>query len=261
MVSSSRIRGWVAISLGALVPVSGVVGAGSTSPSVQLPAPAVVGQAAYLEATIQTTIEGGPVSLSLATSSSITDVGGDGSYTARSTIDSVAVTNAPASADVGAWGFTAVQGMSFDQSYAATGTPIDTTTRSVDAQSLIVDFVSMAYIGFPATAVRVGESWNVEGTIGSDGLTFDVTYQCRLASVVGGSYSVDVSYAENFSSPVLDGIVDGTISGTGTLTGSLANPLVVSGGLNQTIDGVRMVNGAATPMRTDTSVTLTARGG
>ena len=286
MISASRIQGWVAVSLATLVPVSGAVGAGSASPAglvaeagarpetgalapnqqgmsapIQLPAPAVVGQVAYVQAAIQTTIEGGPVSLSLATSASITNVGGDGSYTARSTIDSVDVTNAPASADVGAWGFTAVQGMSFDQSYAATGTPIDNAARSVDAQSLILDSVSMAYIGFPTTAVVVGESWNVDGTIGSDGLTFKVTYQCRLASVADGSYTVNVSYAENFSSPVESGVVDGTISGTGTLSGSLTNPLVVSGGLNQTIDGVRTVDGAATPMRTDTSVTLTAIGG
>ncbi len=86
-------------------------------------------------------------------------------------------------------------------------------------------------------------------------------YQCRLASVADGTYTVDVSYAENFSAPVEGGTADGTISGTGTLNGSLANPLVVWGGLNQTIDGVATINGGATPMRRDTSVTLTSNGG
>ena len=311
MVSSSRIRGWVAVSVAALVPVSGVVGAGSASPSaleavvpastvpglpastepgvvpptsdpavvpstsepitappvpgvatpIKLPAPAAIGQVAYVQVAIQTTIDGGPVNLALSTSSSVTNVNGDGSFTSRSTIDSVDVTNAPASADISAWGFDEVQGVSFVQSFASTGRPVDNISRSVDAKSLILDFVSMSYIGFPASAIFVGDSWNVDGTIGSDGLAFHVTYQCRLAAVANDSYTIDVSYAANFSSPIAGGVADGTISGSGTLTGSLANPLVVSGGLNQTIDGVRTVDGAATPMRTDTSVTLTAIGG
>lgn len=273
MVSSSKVRGWVAVSVAALVPMSGVVGAGSheglapfappqqaAATPVQLPARANVGQAAQVQAAIQTTIDGGPVSLALTTSSSITNVGADGSYTARSTIDVIDVTNAPASADVAAWGFRDLQGVSFDQTYASTGVPIASTSRAVDAQSLVLDSVSMAYIGFPNEPILVGDSWNVDGMIGSEGLTFRVVYQCRLASVVDGTFTVDVSYAENFTSTVDDGVSNGTISGTGTLSGSLANPLMVWGGLNQTIDGVTTIDGVATPMRRDTSVSLTSLG-
>ena len=94
----------------------------------------------------------------------------------------------------------------------------------------------------------------------SDGMSFDVTYQCRLASVVDGAYSVDVSYAAGFSAPVEGGVAEGTIAGTGTIGGSLANPLIVSGGLNQTIDGVVTVGNTASTMRRDTSITLSSGG-
>ncbi len=128
------------MSVAALVPVSGVAGAsasGATIP-IQLPAPAAVGQVAETQAAIQTTVDGGPVSLSVLTSSSVTAVHGDGSYVAHSVLDEVEVTNAPASADIRAWGFADLQGLSFDQRYAATGTPLPNNSRSVDARSIIV---------------------------------------------------------------------------------------------------------------------------
>lgn len=228
---------------------------------VELPAPAAVGQAALTETAIQTTIGGGPVSLVFTMSSAVTDVNNDGSYVARSVIDSVAVTNAPASADVSAWGFDRLQGVSFDQRYASTGTPIASQSGVVDAQSMLRDSVGIASVGFPTEPVTIGDSWQVEGRIRSQSLVVPVTYQCRLVSVVDHTYVLDVSYAQNFSAAVADGVAEGTISGTGTLSGSLANPLVVSGGLNQTIDGVAIIDGMATPMRRDTSVTITATGG
>jgi hypothetical protein len=227
---------------------------------VQLPAPASVGQAVRTEASIQTIIDGGPVSLYLATSSAVIAVAGDGSYTAESTIESVDVTNAPASADVMSWGFDTLEGSTFERTYARTGAPLTLATRSVNAQSLVLDAVSMASIGFPTDPVVVGDSWTVGGVIANDGMSFTVTYQCRLASVVDGTFAVDVSYAEGFSTPVEGGVAEGTISGTGTLNGSLANPLVVSGGLNQTIDGVVTVGDTATMLRRDTSITLTSGG-
>jgi len=228
---------------------------------VELPAPAAVGQAALTETAIQTTIGGGPVSLVFTMSSAVTDVDNDGSYVARSVIDSVAVTNAPASADVSAWGFDRLQGVSFDQRYASTGTPIASQSGVVDAQSLLRDSVGIVSVGFPTEPVTIGDSWQVEGRIRSESLVVPVTYQCRLVSVVDDTYVLDVSYAQNFSAAVANGVAEGTISGTGTLGGSLANPLVVSGGLNQTIDGVAIIDGMATPMRRDTSVTITATGG
>lgn len=233
----------------------------SAAEPIRLPAPAAVGQAARTETAIQTTIDGGPVSLLLATSSSVTDVNNDGSYVARSVIDSVAVTNAPASADISTWGFSRLEGVSFDQAYASTGTPLGGGSRSFDAQSLVLDSVAMTSFGFPVEPVVVGDSWNVDGRIGSDGVDFTVTYQCRLVAVVGSTYTVDVSYAETFSADVDGGIAEGTISGTGTLSGLLDNPLAVWGELNQTIDGVTTINGTATPMRRDTSVTLTTTEG
>ena len=76
-----------------------------------------------------------------------------------------------------------------------------------------------------------------------------------------GTYSVDVSYAEAFHASVDGATSEGTISGTGTLSGSLANPLLLWGGLNQTIEGVRTTGNSASALRQDTSITLQASEG
>jgi len=273
LIASSWGREWIATPVVALVMVTGAIADGHASTSalstsrtapgpsgavepIRLPGPAAVGQTARTETAIQTTIDGGPVSLLLATSSAITAVNGDGSYVARSVIDSVAVTNAPASADISTWGFGRLEGVAFDQAYASTGTPLAGGSRSIDAQSLVLDSVAMASVGFPAQPVGVGDSWTVAGQIGSEGVSFTVTYQCRLVTVVGDTYTVDVAYAETFRAEIDGGVAEGTIAGTGTLSGLLDNPLAVWGQLNQTIDGVTMIDGTATPMRRDTSVAL-----
>jgi hypothetical protein len=243
------------------VPVGGAVAEHSVAQPVQLPAPAAVGQTARSEAIIQTTIDDGEVTLQLVTSSSVTSVAGDGSYTAHSVIEAVEVTNAPASANVNSWGFGALEGSSFDRTFAASGAPLTAPSRSATAQSLVLDSISMVSLGFPATPVGVGDSWTIDGRIVSHGMTFGVTYQCRLAAVAGGTFSVDVSYAEGFNASA-DGVTaEGTISGTGTLSGSLTNPLMLWGGLNQTIDGVQTAGNSATTLRQDTSITLQASEG
>jgi hypothetical protein len=208
------------------------------------------------DAVIQTTIDDGEVSLELVTSSSVTDVADDGSYTAHSVIEAVEVTNAPASADVTSWRFDELVGTSYERRHAATGAPLTSAWRSASSQAMLLDSISMVSLGFPTTPVDVGDSWTVAGRISHDGMTFDVTYQCRLASVGGRAYSVDVSYAESFRAAHESGLAEGTISGTGTLSGSLANPLVLWGGLNQTIDGVVTTGNSAAAMRQDTSIIL-----
>lgn len=261
MFAGGTARKMTALSLAALVPSGGaLVDEHSASAPVQLPAPAAVGQGTTTEAVIETTVDGGPVSLHLVTTSLVTAVRPNGAYTARSVIDSLEVTNAPASADVSSWGFRELQGATFNRTYASTGRPLNLATRSVGEQALVLDAVSMAYVGFPTEPIRVGDSWTVEGRIASGGWTYDVAYHCRLAAVLDGSYSVDISYVDGFSYAVDNGSAEGTISGTGTLSGSLENPLVVSGRLNQTIDGIVTVDDSATPMRTDTSITLTEAG-
>ena len=260
-MSRGRFRGLTACIVAALVPAGTAVAEHSVAQPVQLPAPATLGQAARSEAIIQTTIDDGEVTLQLVTSTSVTRVAGDGSYTAHSIIEAVEVTNAPASANVNSWGFDALEGSSFDRTFAASGAPLNAPNRSAAAQSVILDSVSMVSLGFPATPVGVGDAWTVDGRIVSHGMTFDVTYQCRLAAVADGAFSVDVSYAEGFSASA-DGVTaEGTISGTGTLSGSLANPLVLWGALNQTIDGVQTTGNAATTLRQDTSITLQASEG
>jgi hypothetical protein len=260
-LSRRRIRGLTACFAAALLPAGAAVAEHNVPQPIQLPAPAAVGQSARTQADIQTTIDGGQVTLRLVTSSSITRVAGNGSYTAHSVIDAVEVMNAPASADVRSWGFDNLEGSSYDRTFSASGAPLTTPSRSVPAQSLILDSVSMVSLGFPAAPVALGDAWTVAGRISSDGMAFDVTYQCRLAALADGTYSVDVSYAEAFNASV-DGVTsEGTISGTGTLSGSLANPLLLWGGLNQTIEGVRTTGNSASALRQDTSITLQASEG
>lgn len=258
MLSSGRVRGLIACVVAALAPAAGVVAEQRVEQPVQLPAPAAQGQTAATRAVIQSTIDGGEVTLQLATSSYVTNVAVDGSFTARSVIDAVEVTNAPASADVMSWGFDDLEGSTYQRAYASSGAPLTAPSRSAGAESLILDSISMVSLGFPATPVAVGDLWTVGGRISSHGMTFDVTYQCRLAVVVDGTYSVDISYAESFSASADGAGYEGTISGTGTLSGSLTNPLLVWGGLNQTIDGVRTEGNSATTLRQDTSIALQA---
>lgn len=260
-MSRGRIRGLTACVVATLLPAASAVAEHGVAQPVQLPAPAAIGQTVYSQAVIQTTIDGGEVTLQLASSSSVTDVAGDGSYTARSVINAVEVTNAPASANVTSWGFDDLAGSAYDRAYAASGAPLTAPSRSTGAESLVLDSVSLVSVGFPAAPVAIGDSWTVDGRISSHGMTFDVTYQCRLAVVVDGTYSVDVSYAEGFSASVDGATSEGTISGTGTLSGSLANPLLLWGGVNQTIDGVRTEGNSATTLRQDTSIALQASEG
>jgi hypothetical protein len=244
-----------------LVPAAGATAEHSVLDVVELPAPAAVGQRAIADATVATTIDGGTATLRLVTSSSIIDVGDDGSYTARSLIESVEVTNAPASADVTSWGLDDLEGTSFDRLYDPSGAPVTLTRRSPAPRSFVLDSMSMVSLGFPTSPIEVGDSWTVTGRIASEGMTFGVTYRCRLKSVSDVAYDVDVSYAEGFTITLPSGTAEGTISGTGTLRGSLLNPLVLSGGLHQTIDGVVTTGNAATAMRHDTSITINSSGG
>jgi hypothetical protein len=48
------------------------------------------------------------------------------------------------------------------------------------------------------------------------------------------------------------------VSGSGTLKGSISNPLVVSGTMYQSVDGVRSDSAGATPVSGDVTITLTA---
>jgi hypothetical protein len=261
VLSRGRFRGLTACTVAALLPAGNAVAQHSVAQPVQLPAPAAVGQAALSQSVIQTTIDGGEVTLQLVTSSQVTSVAANGSYTATSIIEAVDVTNAPASANVTSWNVNDLVGSSFDRTFAASGAPLTAPTRSATAQSVILDSVSMVSLGFPAAPVAVGDSWTVDGRIVSHEMTFDVTYQCRLAAVADGTYSVDVSYAQGFNAS-FDGVTaEGTISGTGTLSGSLANPLMLWGALNQTIDGVRTTGTSATTLRQDTSITVQAAEG
>ena len=238
-----------------------VTAAEPSVPTIQLPGSPYVGQTADSELEIQTTIDGAPVSLLVSSSSTVGTVYAGGAFIARHFIDSVAVTNAPASADVAALDFEQLTGTSFDQAYSRTGAPTERNVSSLNSRSPVLDAMSLVSVGFSSGPVSVGESWVFDGRIRSEGLTFEVTYQCRLAGVVDGTFTVDVSYAENFSADVNGGVVEGTVSGTGVFNGSTRNPLVLSGRLNQTINGATTIDGAATPMRRDTSVTVTSTAG
>ena len=62
-MSRGRVRGFAAFIVAVLVPAGSAHADHGTTLSVQLPAPAVEGQRAISEATIQTTIDEGAVSL------------------------------------------------------------------------------------------------------------------------------------------------------------------------------------------------------
>ena len=85
-----------------------------------------------------------------------------------------------------------------------------------------------------------------------------IEYHCRLASIDEASYLVELSYAADFDAMATSmGDVAGTIAGWGTVTGSRSNPLVVSGTINQSIDGWARVDQLTSPLSITSTLTIT----
>ncbi len=250
--------------------------ASDSAAAASLPGPTSVGQTASLSAAISVATSGGfggpggvdgSVGLMLTTSIAVTAVNPDGSYTRQTTIQSLNVVDAPAGADA-KLGYDTLVGTTFEQQISANGTPIDsslgdglTGEQRVLGQG-IVDAMDAMVIGFPSTPVSVGSSWTAPGRVGLATIVVPVTYQCRLTSISGDSYTVEVSYAQDVDANASAGTMSGTLSGSGTLNGSVSNPLVVAGTMYQSVDGVLAHNdGAATPVSGDMSITLTSADG
>ena len=178
--------------------------------SAPLPGSTTVGQQAAGGANISMSTSGGlggprsvdgSVGLMLGTSTEVTAVSSDGSYTRRTTIDSLNVVAAPAGTDAQV-GYDTLVGTTFDQQISANGTPVSSSLSgglSAEQQVLgqgILDAMNAMVVGFPSDPVSVGSSWTVPGQVGVATDTVSVTYQCRLTSVSGDSYTVEVSYAQ-----------------------------------------------------------------
>lgn len=237
----------------------------AASPPIDLPAAAEVGQRATLGTSITHLLDVGTIGLRLELSSSVTAVNADGSYSTRSTIDTVDITASPEDVDIDG-----LQAVSFNQSFSPTGEPTGASLVNPAALSqaqktggrVLLDAVGMINVGFPAEPVSVGSSWTTSGVVGSHGLSLNVTYQCRLAEVVDGRYRVELTYSQDFNEPGLGGVVAGTVSGSGTISGALDNPLVVSGTVSQVIVGiVNLDNGSSRPVSGDTTIEVTSAGG
>jgi len=260
----------VAVPLAATVPVLAAPAVDPAAPSFELPAPAAVGQAADVSIALDGSIDGSPaagsVSIRLAMSREVSAVAPDGGYDTISTIADLDVGQAPAGFDSG--GLDALVGVSIAQSFSVTGEPVTagSAVGGGDGQSVhfadLIGWVGAISIGFPGGPVAVGASWTSAGRAGGfGGIAVPVTYQCRLASVDNGVYALEISYASNFSaSGTALGDVSGTIAGWGTITGSLGNPLVVSGSVNQSIDGLATAGGAASPLVITSSMSVQTTG-
>ena len=268
LVAVSAINGLAPAAVAA--PAPRLIGAAAAS--APLPGSTTVGQQAAGGANISMSTSGGlggprsvdgSVGLMLGTSTEVTAVGSDGSYTRRTTIDSLNVVAAPAGTDAQV-GYDTLVGTTFDQQISANGTPVSSSLSgglSPEQQVLgqgILDAMNAMVVGFPSDPVSVGSSWTVPGQVGVATDTVLVTYQCRLTSVSGDSYTVEVSYAQDVPPDATQGTLSGTVSGSGTLKGSISNPLVVSGTMYQSVDGVLSDSAGATPVSGDVSITLTA---
>jgi hypothetical protein len=232
---------------------------------VQLPAPPTVGQQAAVRTRVTHTTAAGQFEVDVSMTTAVTAVNpADGSFTTRSTIGTVDVT---VGAELVGDGINALVTRSFEQSFTATGAAIPQASTLIDAASMtreqqesgraIVDAVSMVSVGFPDEPVAVGAAWTSPGTIGAHGTLIPVTYQCLLTTLTDSTYTMEVSYAQSFSSPSDAGVIEATIGGSGTVVGSLTNPLVGSATLHQTVDGIQ----GAEPLHSDTSIAFSGTGG
>jgi hypothetical protein len=231
---------------------------------VQLPAPAAVGQQADVRARIAHATAAGTFEVVVSMATAVTVVNSDGSYTTRSTISMLDV---PVGAEVAGNGVNNLVNQSFEQTFTAGGTAIPQNSTLINATSMsaeqqasgraLVDAISMVSTGFPAEPVSVGDSWTVDGTVGSHGITIPVTYHCSLTALTDSTYTMAVSYTQPFSHPTNAGVIEATIAGSGTIVGSSTNPLVVSATLYQTIDGIE----GSAPLHIDTSIALNGTAG
>jgi hypothetical protein len=232
--------------------------------SVQLPAPAVVGQQADVRARVAHTTAAGSFELVVSLSTAVTVVNTDGSYTTRSTISMLDV---PVGAEIAGNGVNNLVNQSFEQTFTAGGAAIPQDSTLINATSMsaeqqasgraLVNALSMVSIGFPPEPVAVGTSWTVDGAVGSQGITIPVTYYCSLTALTDSTYTMAVSYTRPFSHSANAGVIEATIAGSGTIVGSLTNPLVVSAALYQTIDGIE----GSAPLHIDTSIALDGTAG
>lgn len=236
--------------------------------SFQLPARPVAGQAAQVSVMVDSDISGGsttgPLSFDLGVSREVAGVdAATGAYSTRSVIGDVAVSQAPVGFDVSV--LESVRGMSTLQQFDATGTPLDrgavenaVSAEQTDGGRRLLRMMAVTTVGYPSEPVAIGASWSSSGAAAdANGISIDVVYQCRLVAVEGRAFTIEVSFAQDFSiADPVHGQIDGTISGQGTLQGSLDNVLVVNGAIYQTVDGITNMNGATAPLSVASSIQI-----
>lgn len=234
----------------------------------QLPAPAVVGQTAQLSVMVDSDIAlaatSGPLSLDIGVAREVAGVDtAAGTYSTRSVISDIALSQAPAGFDVSV--LESVRNTSVVQQFDTTGTPLgpaaienSASTEQSDGGRRLLRLMGVTTLGYPSEPVAVGASWSSTGTAAdTSGIIVDVVYQCRLVAVEGQTFTVEVSFAQDFSiADPAHGQIDATISGQGTLQGSLDNVLIVSGAINQTVDGITTVNGATAPLSVASAIQI-----
>jgi hypothetical protein len=278
-----RLAASVALAAVSVTGVAGVVHAAAPSiapptlppaASTTLPGPTALGQTASASAMISQSMTGGlggaygvdgTVGLTLATTTAVVAVDPDGSSTRETTIQSLNVVDAPAGADDQV-GYDSLVGTTFEQSVnvncdpvgSALGTGLTGVSRMLGQG--ILDAMNSMLVGFPSDPVSVGSTWTAPARVGVARTTIPVSYQCRLTAAAGDHYTVEVSYAQDVDAAMTDGELSGTASGSGTLIGSISNPLVVSGTMYQSVDGVLSGSSGATPVSADLAITLTPGG-
>lgn len=187
--------------------------------------------------------------ISVDGTTTISEVGADGGYTAQQTLDRIAVDQAPEGVDLSDLEeqYAALHGATLEQTYDANG--VAGESRLLDEESLseeartaardIEESASTATLLFPTEEVGVGATWTATQTTSKQGFDLTVTYEYELTALDGDRYEVAISYDDDVDQEVSeDGTtfdVTGSISGGGTASGSVANPIDVSSTVDQTL--------------------------
>jgi len=261
-----------AIGSGGILAVTGVARAGGptqheSSVTFTLPAPAAVGQAAETSVSYDSTMispaASGDLSLQAVISRQVTAVDAAGGYSTQAVVSSIAVSQAPSGFNTGQ--LDGLAGVSVQQTYANTGAVVEPAQPTAvnagppaGAADQLLIWAAATSISFPAEPIAVGTSWTSQGRASVGGVAVPIPYQCRLASVDDARYVVELSYAADLAASATSlGDVSGTIAGWGTVTGSRSNPLVVSGTVNQSIDGWARVDQLTSPLSITSTLTIT----
>ncbi|MGH3448309.1 MAG: DUF6263 family protein [Nocardioidaceae bacterium] len=183
--------------------------------------------------------------------SKIVKVGGDGSYTAETTISDITIVD-PSGEMTDLAGvkdqFEDLGGVRYRQHFAEDGSSnppemvesAELTSTQLQTAHQFVDSIASTPATYPSKPVGKGATWEATKNVKKNGIELSVTTEYTLVKVTGDSFKLkltqDVPIDTTVDSDGTDVDVSGDLQGSGTITGSLKNPLDTQVTLTEEVD-------------------------